>query len=180
MGSETAEVNAIALLPAHQAFHQRVTHPSGEGQAWIATRLDDIQLPAIPGPAHQDLVAGYQRLAEDQPLQVAGSLDRPDGADLRQLRCPIDAAGDHFAPGIAQSTDPDRLADAQAFSHTGSCGDANGLSHHPHWRSARCHSRDRAFIGMEDRDALRFEPSWRFAGLHRHDLANSQLLAADR
>ncbi|MCY1442074.1 hypothetical protein D9M71_584200 [compost metagenome] len=33
---------------------------------------------------------------------------------------------------------------------------------------------------MEDRDAPRLQPAWRFAGLHRHDLADGQLVAAGR
>ncbi|MCY1289685.1 hypothetical protein D9M70_387870 [compost metagenome] len=177
---ESAQFDAVALLRVHQAFNQRLAGTPTKRQPRIDAGFGHFQRLAVPGAADQHLGAARQRLAQRQPLQLAGSLDGADGAGLGQLGRPIDAAGNHFALGIAQAAHPYRFTDAQALGHPCPRRDSNRLAHYLQGGGSIRGPGHRAFIGVENRNAPGLQAPCRSTGFHCNHLADGQAIGTGR
>ena len=166
------------LHALHQPFDHRLLDAASKRQARVWTGLCHFQLAPGPLTAHQHFARGGYAGAQRQPLQAAWAVDCTNGTGLSEARRPFDTGCHHFARGIAQTTDPDRLACTQPFSHPRACGEPHRLAHHP--QGGRCigERRQRPFVDVEDRDTPCLETTLGGNCLHRYNLPDRQVSTA--
>ena len=120
-------------LPCLSALHQPFDHclldSASKRQARVGAGLRHFQLAPGPLAAHQHFPCRGHTGTQLQPLKVASTIYRTDGAGLPQPRRPFDTCRHHFAPGITQAADPHGLARAQPFSHSRASGKPHRLAH---------------------------------------------------
>ena len=170
----------LSVAALYQPLDHRRLHTASKRQARVWAGLRHFQLASGPLPTYQHFPRRCHTGSQLQPLEAASTVYRTDGTGLPEPRRPLDTAGYHFTLGIAQATDPDRLARAQPFSHPRPCSKPHGLAHDP--QGGRCigQCRQRPFVNVEDRDAPCLQAAFAGKCLNRDNLADCQVSATGR
>ncbi|MNK93922.1 hypothetical protein D3C87_1141060 [compost metagenome] len=113
-------------------------------------------------------------IAEFEPLEIAAAIHRADGTGLLEAGRPVDATGHHFATSIAQPADPYGITRTQTGSDLGTVGQAYRLPHDAHGHGIARQGCQRAFVGVQDRNAPGFQPSPGVERFHGNHLAYRQ------
>ncbi|MNB91726.1 hypothetical protein D3C75_388100 [compost metagenome] len=165
----------MAVLPAlYQALDHRIVCPANERQARIGAALVHVQLAAGPMAAHQHFLRRAWVIAELEPLEIATAIHRADGTGLLEAGRPVDAAGHHFATSIAQPADPHGIPRTQAGSDLGTVGQAYRLPHDAHRHGVARQGCQRAFVGVQDRNAPGLQTTPGIERFHGNHLAYRQ------
>ena len=177
---DTCDHQLPSLCALHQPFNHRLLDTAIKRQARVGTGLRHFKLAPGPLAAYQQFTSRRHTGTQLQPLKAASAINRADGAGLPQPRCPFDAGGHYFSPGIAQAADPHGLTRAQPFSHPRASGQPHRLPHDPQGGRGIGQRRQWPFEDVEDRNAPCLQAALGGECLHRHHLPDRQLTTAGR